>query len=73
MKVLNSGIKQLNFINMPTLCICRTYISRNVSDTLLHASPGLGSISKHFHQTNHSPGLVDQLKSTHAFNSLLPI
>jgi len=34
----------------------RKYIYRNVFDTLFHAFLAFGSISKHFHHTNHSRG-----------------
>jgi len=52
-KAANTGIKQLNFINMPKC----TYES--VFNTLFHAFLAFGSISKHFHLINRSPGTVD--------------
>jgi len=35
------------------------YTHRNISNRLFHAFLAFGSMSKHFHHTNHSPGLVD--------------
>jgi len=40
MKVANTGIKQLNRINMPK------YTYRNISNIFFHAVPAFGSISK---------------------------
>jgi len=42
--------KQLNCINTPK------YTYRNISNTLFRAFLAFGSIPKHFHNTNRSPG-----------------
>jgi len=57
-KAANTGIKQLNFINM------RTYTYRNISIliyTFVHAFLAFGNISKHFIRINCSLGPVDMV------------